>query len=71
MKDMKIYQMDDNWYRKQFKESLMKVKKLLSMETIKKDLAEKIRAYINQTIKCGYILLLFQEEYEVKEQTDI
>lgn len=45
----------------------MKVKKLLSMETIKKDLAEKIRAYINQTIKCGYILLLFQEEYEVKE----
>lgn len=49
----------------------MKLKKLLSMETIKKDLAEKIRVYINQTIKCGYILLLFQEEYEVKESTDI
>ncbi len=41
------------------------------METIKKDLAEKIRVYINQTIKCGYILLLFQEEYEIKESTDI
>lgn len=53
--------MDDNGYRKLFKESLMKLKKLLSMDTIKKDLADKIRVYTNQTIKCGYILLLFQE----------